>query len=185
MNKVKIKNRSNSICFYKIPEKHIKKRFTPGEVKEIDKQELIELSYQPGGKELLKNNFLISDKEFAKELCPEIANEPEYWMEEEEIKNLMLNGNYDRFLDCLDFAPEGVIDTIKALAVSMPLNDNAKRDAIKAVTGFDVTRAIENKKAAEEDGAKEASTGKQRRVSTETTETVQPQTRRYRVLTEE
>ena len=48
-----------------------------------------------------------------------------------------------QFLDCLDFAPQGVIDTIKKVAVQIKLNDVAKRQAIKDKTGFDVTKAIE------------------------------------------
>jgi len=39
----------------------------------------------------------------------------------------MKTGSLDEFLDCLDFAPEGVTDLIKTLAVELPLNDVAKR----------------------------------------------------------
>jgi hypothetical protein len=54
----------------------------------------------------------------------------------------MQNGSLDEFLDCLDFAPEGVIDLIKTLAVELPLNDVAKREAILNKTGFNVDNAI-------------------------------------------
>ena len=55
----------------------------------------------------------------------------------------MLNGSLDEFLDCLDFAPEGVRELIKVLAVELPLNDVAKRKAIFEKLGFNVDKAIE------------------------------------------
>ena len=48
-------------------------------------------------------------------------------------------------MDCLDFAPEAVKDTIKSMAVDLPLNDMSKRQAILDKLGFDVTKAIEIK----------------------------------------
>ena len=58
----------------------------------------------------------------------------------------MLTGSLDAFLDCLDFAPEGVLQIIKDAAVELPLNDVQKRDAIKEKLGFDVSAAIANNK---------------------------------------
>jgi len=54
----------------------------------------------------------------------------------------MEHGSLDEFLDCLDFAPEGVKDLIKNLAVELPLNDVAKREAIFNKLGFNVDNAI-------------------------------------------
>ena len=57
----------------------------------------------------------------------------------------MLTGSLDQFLDCLDFAPNVILDMVKELAVELPLNDIQKRDAIKEKLGFDVTKTIEIK----------------------------------------
>ena len=57
----------------------------------------------------------------------------------------MIEGTLDQFLDCLDFAPEGVKEMIKEMAVDLPLNDMAKREAIQEKLGFNVTKAIEIK----------------------------------------
>jgi len=57
----------------------------------------------------------------------------------------MQTGSLDEFLDCLDFAPDVVKDMIKDISVTLPLNDVAKRDAIKEKLNFDVARAIEIK----------------------------------------
>ena len=91
--------------------------------------------------------------------------EPEYEMGEEEIKNLLLNGSLDSLLDCLDFAPTGVLDLIKKLSVDLPLNDSEKRDVIKHKLGFDIGKALENKKQSEEET--EVKQPKERRVKLE------------------
>ena len=59
----------------------------------------------------------------------------------------MKEGSLDEFLDCLDFAPVGVIDLIKRYAVALPLNDYNKRKAIKDKLGYDIDAAIKNEQA--------------------------------------
>nr|DAG21583.1 MAG TPA: hypothetical protein [Caudoviricetes sp.] len=56
-----------------------------------------------------------------------IHREPEYNMSEAQVKELILNGSLDAFLDALDFAPLGVIDLIKDLSVKLPISDIHKR----------------------------------------------------------
>ena len=53
-----------------------------------------------------------------------------------------VNTSLDQLLDCLDYAPEGVISLVKNMAVDMKLNDVSKRDAIKDKTGFDVSKKV-------------------------------------------
>ena len=50
-----VKNRSAGIVKYTIPEDNIVRRFTPGETKRISYEELLHLSYQPGGREMMIN----------------------------------------------------------------------------------------------------------------------------------
>nr|DAI51153.1 MAG TPA: hypothetical protein [Caudoviricetes sp.] len=120
-----VKNRSTSIAIYKIPEDNIRREFAPGETKRIAFGELEKLTYQPGGTELLTNFLQILDQEPTTTL--NIHREPEYDLSEEQIKDLILNGSIDEFLDALDFAPIGVIDLIKSYSVSLPVADLAKR----------------------------------------------------------
>ena len=160
-----VRNRSAGIVGYSIPEKNILREFAPGETKRLTFEELELLTYQPGGRTLMENYLQIQSDEATENL--NIHTEPEYKMSDEEIKNLMLNGSLDAFLDCLDFAPVGVIDLIKKLAVSLPLNDMEKREAIKNKFGFDVTKAIENSKADDEDDAAFTGTTNTRRVKVE------------------
>ena len=159
-----VKNRSAGIVGYTIPDLNVKRRFTAGEVKKISKEELEKLAYQPGGAYLLVNYLQVSAED-AKEL--ELEPEREYYLSDEEIKELMLNGSLDAFLDALDFAPAGVIDMFKDFAVSLPLKDMDKIAALKKKTGFDATKALTNQRATEETETVET-TERKRRVTENT-----------------
>lgn len=145
----KIKNRSASIVIYKIPEDNIRREFSPGEVKEVTYDELVKLMYQPGGKEIMSDFLQLADEELIDNFS--INAEPEYYMSEAQVAELIKSGSYEAFLDCLDYAPIGVIDIIKRLAVSMPMNDLQKAKALKEKTGFDLEAVLANMRAEQED----------------------------------
>jgi hypothetical protein len=137
-----VKNRSAGRVIYKIPEDNVRREFAPGETKRISYPELLHLSYQPGGRELMANFLQIQSEGVLNSL--NIRTEPEYYMSEQQVIELLQNGSLEAFLDCLDFAPQGVIDLIKKFSVSLPLSDYSKRQALKEKTGFDVDAAITN-----------------------------------------
>ena len=119
-----------------------RREFYTGQTRKIPMEELQELVQTPGGPELLYNYLYIEDpKVMTEEL--EIQPEPEYYIKEADLPNWMNTCTLDQFKDALDFAPEGTKDLIKKLAVSMPLNDYSKRQAIKEQLGLDVTHALE------------------------------------------
>lgn len=135
-----VKNRSAGSVVYRVPETNIRREFAPGEVKRISFGELEKLTYQPGGRALIEEFLQIIDDEVTTDL--NVHRELEYDMSEIQIRDLLLTGSLDSFLDALDFAPIGVIDLMKTLAVSLPLTDLNKRKALKDKTGFDVDRAL-------------------------------------------
>lgn len=140
---VRITNRARSVVGYDIPDMgNLHRNFAPGETKTISMDELRSLSWTPGGDYLLKHCFILADEEAVTELVGEHV-EPEYYYGANEIKTLLTTGSLDQLKDCLDFAPDGVKEMIKDMAVKMELNDVRKRDAIKTKLGFDVTKAIE------------------------------------------
>ena len=141
-NVYNVKNRSAGMVVYKIPEDGIRREFAPGETKKISFKELENLSYHSGGRALMTNFLQIYDEKVTQEL--NIHTENEYYMSEEQIKELLVSGSLAAFLDCLDYAPIGVIDLIKKFAVMLPLNDVEKRQALLAKTGFDVSKALEH-----------------------------------------
>jgi hypothetical protein len=163
-----VKNRSTSVVVYRIPESNLRREWAPGEVKRIPFGELEKLTYQPGGRELIANFLQIMENEVTDDL--NVHREPEYNMSEEQVRDLILSGSIDAFLDALDFAPIGVIDLIKTMSVQLPITDMAKREALKAKTGFDVDKAIENDRASKEDDKKETIADKpaERRVTEST-----------------
>lgn len=157
-----VKNRSSSVVVYRIPETNLRREFQPGETKRIPFGELEKLTYQPGGHTLLEEFLQIVDEAVTTNL--NVHREVEYDMSEVQIRDLLTIGSLDAFLDALDFAPMGVIDLIKTMAVSLPLEDYSKRKALLDKTGFDVDKAIANLQAekAEEKTAPEVAT--ERRV---------------------
>ena len=139
--KITVVNRSTGRVGYTVPEMHVVRQFAYREKKEIPFGELEALSYLQGGMPILKNYLVIKNEEAVKELGLDI--QPEYYYTEEDVKKILLEGTLDEFLDCLDFAPDGVLEMIKKMSVSLPVNDMKKREAILEKMNFNVTRAIE------------------------------------------
>lgn len=177
---LRVKNRSASLAVYSIPEINVRREFAPGETKNITYGELEKLSYQPGGRTIMQNFLQIIDPEATGDLG--INREPEYDLSEQQIVDLMTKGSLDAFLDCLDFAPVGVIDLIKKFSVSLPLNDIDKRDALKKKTGFDVTVALANMQKEKEDMDTPTVESKERRVKTESVPEGRRTTPKYNVV---
>ena len=170
---VKVTNRTFGGVGYSLPELHINRNFRYKETKELPYSEIHALANIDGGQYILENCLLIEDAEVVQDIVG--AVEPEYNYTEEDIKKLMETGSLDEFLDCLDFAPDGVKQIIKHVAIELPLNDIAKRDAIKKKLGFDVTAAVTNKELSKPD-AEEAETdnGGKRRAAAPTAGTALP-----------
>lgn len=139
---IKVRNRDNGTVGYTIPDLgNLHRNFQSGEVKKVTMEELRKLSYIPGGEAILRDYLVIEDNnEAIAELLGEV--ELEYTYTEEDVEKLLKYGSLEEFLDCLDFAPQGVIELVKHLAVKFEVNDIAKRQAILEKTGFNVTNAI-------------------------------------------
>lgn len=177
-----VKNRSSSFVVYRIPELNIRREFAAGEVKKLRFEELEKLTYQPGGRELLENFLQILEKDVTQNL--NVHRELEYDMSEGDVRNLLLRGSLDEFLDALDFAPIGVLDLIKDLAVKLPLTDLNKRRALKEKTGFDVDKAImhlEEERLSLTEGEDKAKQTTGRRVQPETQSKRRVATPNYKV----
>ena len=138
----RVKNRGASTVVYKIPEDGIRREFKPGQTLQISSEELEKLTYQPGGTLILSQFLQILDLEGIQKA--NIKPEPEDHMSEADVSKLITSGSLDAFLDCLDFAPIGVIDLIKKLSISIPMVDIQKRKALKEKTGFDVEAALKH-----------------------------------------
>ena len=151
---INVTNRTPGMVVYKIPEHGIRREFYPKETKKIPYEELVWLSYIAGGRAIMQDCLLIEEPQATQDL--NIHTEPEYFMNEQEVIDMLLQGSLDQLLDALDFAPVGVIEIIKAQAVSLPIYDMQKREAIYKATGFNVNAAIENSKPDEDEIVEEA-----------------------------
>ena len=160
---VEVRNRDSGYVGYSIRDLGIWRNFAPGEVKRIPLQELESLQYAPGGEYTLKHLLMINDKDALSVL--NITTEPEYFYTEAEVKELLTKGTLDQLKDCLDFAPEGVIELIKKVAVETELPDTLKRAAITKRTGFNIDNAIIVNRVMDEPVAEEKNEEKVRRTA--------------------
>ena len=172
---IEVINRSSGGVGYEIPDSNgLIRTFQKREKKKIPFEEIRKLLYQVGGEYIFTNLLVIKNEEAVKELFS-TRPEPEYYYTEVEVRTLLETGTLDQLLDCLDFAPEGVIDIVKDVAVKIKLNDVSKRDAILAKTGFNVSKAIEIN---EETDVEEVSEKINRRTSPITSEEKEQQPQR-------
>lgn len=144
-----VKNRSAGMVVYNVPELNVRRQFQPGETKRISHAELEALSFRPGGKEIISNYLQVRNIEVLNEL--NIHTEPEYFMDRDQVIELIKTGTEDQLTDALNFAPAGVIELIKQLSVEIPLADYNKRQILKTMLNFDVDAAIKNSGKGEAD----------------------------------
>ena len=167
---VKVTNRFDGTLGYKIEDLGIKRQYQPNETKIVTFEELEKLSYEPGGQRVIKEYLKIDDMEVIKELLPGYSPSeiPEYFYKDEDLKRIILESSNDEFLDCLDYAPIGVLERLKTLASELPITNTDKNKALFEKTGYDARAAYENAHANFDNGdadVADAPKTNQRRVS--------------------
>lgn len=177
-NYVEVRNRNNGVTGYTLSD-GTTRLFNLGETKKIDIEELRAASVVPGGQYILENYLIINDKNALDFL--NINPEPEYFYTEKEIKELLENGSLDQLEDCLNFAPQGVIDILQKTAVQIELPDMKKRKLIKEKTGFSIDNAIRVNEAMKAEDAAPAEEPVQRKAEPIASEPPAP-TRKYQVI---
>ena len=155
--KVQVRNRSNRVVIYHVDDMHVRREFAPGETKMIPVEELMALSQKAGGAYIIRNSLFIQDAPTVKEMPMKV--EPEYYLDDKGVIDLLKNGSVDALLDCLDFAPNGVIDLVQKYALELPLTDTRKIKAIKNKIGFDVALALKHKEELAAEAAEAAANG--------------------------
>ena len=145
------RNRSNSVVVYNVDDLRVRREFMPGAVKQVPLEEIYALSQQPGGAEIIANYLFIENPAAVKEMSMNV--EPEYYLDDKGVIDLLKNGSVDALLDCLDFAPAGVLDLVQKYSIDLPLTDTRKIKAIKDKTGFDVALALKHKAELEAEAA--------------------------------
>ena len=82
------------------------------------------------------------DEDVARSLGLDV--EPEYNYTIEDVKKLLTSGTLEQLEDCLEFAPEGVLDLVKKEAISMRLDSHQKRELISKKLGINLDSMIKN-----------------------------------------
>lgn len=180
---INLTNRDHGSVGYRIPDLNIHRTFSAGETKKVTFNEIEQLSWVDGGKALLKHYLIIQDPEAAEEILGEV--EPEYFYTDKDIKKLLKEGTLDQLKDTLQYGPKGVIDLVKQEAVDMKLNNNDMREEIFKATNFNVTNAINNELATNEnEEPKAATTGRRSKPITASESETTTSSRRSEPITE-
>lgn len=138
-------NKSSGRVVYNIkdPDCTVRREIFPGQIlKNIKVTELEKLIQQPGGLTLFYNYLMVDDEEILLYLLNDEEPVIEYWLTEDKIPTWINSCSTDEFRDALVYAPEGTKDLLKKYAVSVPLKDYDKRQAMLDILNFDVTSAI-------------------------------------------
>lgn len=146
---VQVKNMMNHRVAY-VLDTGVRRRFAPKAVFNIPAGELRQLSYQPGGTELLTNYLHVGNKELAKEFGI-TEDDVEYDWTDKDVVDALTSSDIDVLLDALDFAPDGIKESLVDKAVELEIPDTNRRKAIKDATGADVSKMIEVKHAYDEE----------------------------------
>ena len=172
---IQVRNRNNGTTGYTL-DNNFHRDFSPRETKKVPFSELKALQYAPGGAYILENYLVIENEEALNLL--NMTVEPEYFYDEEKVRNILFAGSIDEFADFLDFAPKGALELAKNMAIKEQIPDVRKRDMLSKKTGLNINNAIMvNEIMDAEDDKAEDNTPK-RRVPVEDKKEAKPEGRR-------
>ena len=135
--------------------------------------ELRQLNYELGGARLLHDYLCVENKALAREFgVSEDAFDNEYNWTVKDIDNALLNEDIEVLMDAMEFAPDGVKDSIAQRAVELEIPDINRRKVISDATDYDIDQMIQNKQKIEAEPSEEKKEEKKitrRRSSSSTT----------------
>lgn len=136
----------NTVCFQDNDSGLMRRiSFQPYEIKSLPAGMLRRLNFSRGGSVLLQHYLSVKNKELAKEFgVSEDVFDHEYNWTRDDIQEVLVNGSLEQLQDALDFAPDGIIDTIIETAIAIKVNNMDKRQAIFDKTGRNIDQAIKN-----------------------------------------
>lgn len=161
---VSVRNRNNGTTGYTL-DGGFHRDFNPNETLKIPFSELERLQYAPGGQYILDNYLVVEDGKALDDL--NMSVEPEYFYDEDKVKDMLFSGSIDAFADFLDFAPKGAIEIAKNLAIKEKIPDVRKRDMLSKKTGLNISNAIMVNEIMDAEDDKDAENAPKRRVPIE------------------
>lgn len=142
-----VRNRNRGGTSYQIDGNWI--NFEYNQIKSVPFYHLKTLTYTHGGRYLLDHCLVVENEEALKLLNMQV--EPEYFYDDDKIRDVLFKSSYDEFADFLDFAPDGALEIAKNIAVTEEIPDMKKREMLSERTGLNITSAINVNHAMNED----------------------------------
>lgn len=162
------------------------RRFLPAFASfKVKAEELRQLNYTLGGREILRNYIRVENKSLAAEFGVDVDETPEYNWTEKDVIDCLNSSDIDVLLDALDFAPEGIKQLIADKAVELEVPDVNKRKAISESLGVDIDGMIKNKHAYDEQEEEKPKTTRRRTTKSTSTTTKTRRKKTEPVATEE
>lgn len=174
---VTIHNMTNSSVAYHVDSLGNLRRELPpkmGASIRVPAGELRQLNYELGGSVLLRDYICVENETLAREFGI-TSEDKEYTWGMKDVKAALTTDDIAVLEDAMDFAPDGIKETLAQEAVNMEIPDSNRRKVISEATTYDIDTMIKNKQAIAKDisttdGTKAAtvsrSTTKKRRVAT-------------------
>lgn len=162
------------------------RRFLPAFASfKVKAEELRQLNYTLGGREILRNYIRVGNKSLAAEFGVDVDETPEYNWTEKDVIDCLNSPDINILLDALDFAPKGIKQLIADKAVELEVPDVNKRKAISESLGVDIDGMIKNKHAYDEQEDEKPKTTRRRTTKSTSTTTRTRRTKTEPVATEE
>lgn len=174
---VTIHNMTNSPVAYHVESLNGLRRELPpkmGASIRVPAGELRQLNYELGGSNLLHDYICVEDESLAREFGI-TSDDKEYTWKMNDVRAALTTDSIEVLEDAMDFAPDGIKETIAQEAVEMEIPDSNRRKVISDATSYDIDSMIKNKKAVGSDtqsasqpkvATTSSGTTKKRRVAT-------------------
>lgn len=165
---VVIRNLTDMPVAYHVPSLgDLRRELPPRASIRVKAGELRQLNYERGGSLLLHDYINVGNVELAREFG--VSDDTvEYNWTIEDVDKALTTDDLDVLRDAMDFAPEGIKQTIADRAVELKIPDSNRRNIISNATGLDIDSMIKNKEIIDADKVEKKTTAK-RRVSSTTT----------------
>jgi hypothetical protein len=143
--KVAVISRSKGSVSYSIPTLRVSRTWLQaGDSIDIPIDELLELRVTAGGAKLMDKYLMIADPTAYAIVYNEEEMIPEYQYGIEEVKYLLYEGTVEQLMDAIDYAPQGVLDLIKQLAVKKMPDKTDKIEVINKKFNINLLTIVQN-----------------------------------------
>ena len=149
---ITLRNFTTNTVVYRTPSTRVRRELPAGGSIKVTAGEIREMMYDKGCVDILRNYVQICNKPLALEVgVSEDSYENEYNWTLADIKNCLLNGSIEQLADAMDFAPDGIKESLLTEAINLEIPDVRKREIISKAMNRDVSGMIVNKHKIEED----------------------------------